>query len=86
MRLKIDWASLMVGSKFTVIALFYFVFEGNFPSTSPRGAYLRRGNLTEGFLRYRFRGLIQGGAYFRNFTVALKVFDTLYNSEAFRVL
>ena len=25
--------------------------------------------LTEGFLRYRFGGLIHGGAYFRNFTV-----------------
>ena len=23
----------------------------------------------EGFLRYRFGGLIRGGAYFRNFTV-----------------
>ena len=34
---KTDWASLIVGSKFTVFALFYFVFEGNFPSTSPRG-------------------------------------------------
>ena len=27
---KIDWASLIVGSKFTVFALFYFVSEGNF--------------------------------------------------------
>ena len=34
MRFEIDWASLIVGSKFTVFALFYFVFEGNFPSTS----------------------------------------------------
>ena len=25
---KIDWASLIVASKFTVFALFYFVFEG----------------------------------------------------------
>ena len=68
-RLKIDWASLIVGSKFTVFALFYFVFEGNFPSTSPRGAYIWRGDLTEGFLRYEFGGLIfggliHGGAYF----------------------
>ena len=63
MRFKIDWASLIVGSKFTVFALFYFVFEGNFPSTSPRGAYIWRGDLTEGFLRYRFGGLIFGGAY-----------------------
>ena len=37
LRFKIDWASLVVGSKFTVFALFYLVFEGNFPSTSPRG-------------------------------------------------
>ena len=28
--------ALGVGSKFTVFALFYFVFEGYFPSTSPR--------------------------------------------------
>ena len=63
MRFKIEWASLIFGSKFTVFALFYFVFEGNFPSTSPRGAYIWRGDLTEGFLRYRFGGLIFRGAY-----------------------
>ena len=66
---KINRASPIDGSKFTVFALFYFVFEGNFPSTSPRGAYIWRGDLTEGFFRYRFGGLIHGGAYFRNFTV-----------------
>ena len=69
MRFKIDWASLIIGSKFIVFTLFYFVFDGNFPSRSPRGAYIWRGNLTEGFWRYRFGGLIHGGAYFRNFTV-----------------
>ena len=53
---KIDWASLIVGSKFTVFALFYFVFEGNFPSTSPRGAYIWRGDLTEGFFALRVWG------------------------------
>ena len=63
MRFKIDWASLIVGSKFTVFALFYFVFEGNFPSTNPQGAYIWRGDLTEGFLRYKFGGLLFGGAY-----------------------
>ena len=47
LRFKIDWASLIVGSKFTVFALFYFVFEGNFPSTSPRGAYIWRGLFSE---------------------------------------
>ena len=63
LRFKIDWASLIVGSKFTFFALFYFVFEGNFPSTSPQGAYIWRGDLTEGFLHYRFGGLIFGAAY-----------------------
>ena len=54
MRFKIDWASLIVGRKFTVFALFYFVFEGNFQV--PRGAYIWRGDLTEGFFRYEFGG------------------------------
>ena len=51
MRLQIDWASLIVGSKFTVFVLFYFVFEGNFPSTSykpPGGLYLE-GRFNRGF-------------------------------------
>ena len=63
LRFKIDWANLIVGSKFTVFALFYFVFEGNFPSTSLRGAYNWRGDSTEGLLHYRFGGLKFGGAY-----------------------
>ena len=39
MRFKIDWASLIVGGKFTVFALFYFVqvFEGNFKVQAPGG-------------------------------------------------
>ena len=69
LHFKIDWASLIVGSKFTVLALFYSVFEGNFPHTSPRGASIWRGDLTEGFLRYWFGGLMFGGAYFWNFMV-----------------
>ena len=71
MRFKIDGASLIVGRKFTVFALLYFVFEGNFQVQAPRGAYIRRGDLTEGFLRHMFRGLIFREAYFRNFTVSL---------------
>ena len=61
LHFKIDWASLIVGGKFTVFALFYFVFEGNFPRTNPRGAYIWRGDLTEGFLHYSITGL--GGLY-----------------------
>ena len=52
LRFKIDWANLIVGSKFTVFALFYFVFAGNFSRTSPRRAYIWRGDLTEGFFAF----------------------------------
>ena len=37
LRFKIDLASLIFGRKFTVFALFYFVFEGNFQVQSPEG-------------------------------------------------
>ena len=89
MRFKIDWANLIVRSKFTILALFYFVFEGNFPSNGPRGAYIWRGGLTEGFLRYRFGGLIHERAYFRNFTVSPTSFSGLspcrsYGTQKFK--
>ena len=72
MRFKIDWASLIVGSKFTVFALFYFVFEGNFPSISrrPGGLYLE-GRFNGGFFALPFfffwggGGLIFKGDYTR---------------------
>ena len=75
MRFKIDWASLIVGSTFTVFALFCFVFEGNFPSTSHRGGLYLEGRFNGGFFCVTglgglyLEGLIHGGAYFRNFTV-----------------
>ena len=63
MRFKIDWASLIVGSKFTVFALFYFVFEGNLPSRSPGGGLYLEGRFNGGFYAlpvwgaYIWRGL-----------------------------
>ena len=63
MRFKIGWASLIAGNKSIIFALFYDIFEGNFPRKIPQGAYIWRGNLMEGFLHYRFEGLIFGGAY-----------------------
>ena len=69
LRFKIEWACLINGRKFTVLALFYFVFEGTFRVQAPRGVYIWRGDLTEGFLGYESGGLINGVAYFRNFTV-----------------
>ena len=62
LRFKIDWASLIVGSKFTVFALFYFVFEGNFQIQAPGSLYLE-GRFNGGFLRYEFGEFIFGGAY-----------------------
>ena len=63
LHLKVNWASLIVGSKFTAFALFYFVFEGNFPSTSPRGGLYLEGRFNRGFFMlpvwgsYIWRGL-----------------------------
>ena len=74
LRFKIDWASLMIGSKFTVFALFYFVFEDKYKP--PGGLYLE-GRFNGGFFCVTglgglyLEGLIYGGAYFRNFTVTL---------------
>ena len=64
MHFKIDWASLILGRKFTVFSLFYFVFEGNFQVQAPRGAYIWRGDLKEGFLRYECGGLYLEGLIF----------------------
>ena len=47
LRFEVDWASLIVGSKLTVFALFNFVFEGNFPKP-PEGLYLE-GRFNRGF-------------------------------------
>ena len=63
MRFKTDWASLMVGSKFTVSALFYFVFEDNFPSTSPPGGLHLEGRFNEGVFCVTSLGGGGGGAY-----------------------
>ena len=63
MRFKIDWVSLIVGRKFTVFALFYFVFEGNFQVQAPGGLY-SEGRFNGGFFALRFWGAnIFGGAY-----------------------
>ena len=51
MRFKINWASLL--------------WEGNLLFLLCFTLYIRRGDLTEGFLGYDFGGLIFGGAYTR---------------------
>ena len=66
MHVKIDWAGLILGRKFTVFLCFtpYLRAISKFKSPGGRGwAYIWRGVSTEGFLRYDFIGLIFGGAY-----------------------
>ena len=59
LRFKIDWASLIVERKFTVFALFYFVFKGNFQVQAPGGGGV--------YLEGRFNGGVfasrVGGTY-----------------------
>ena len=70
LRLQIDWASLIVRSKLTVFALFYFVFESNFPSTSPPVGLYLEGRFNGGFFAslvwgaYIWRGLYLEGLIF----------------------
>ena len=65
--------SLIVGSKLTVFALFYFVFEGNFPSTRPRGAYFWSSDLTEDFCVTRLGSLYLEGFNFGILGYAIEV-------------
>ena len=55
---SIGLASLIVGRRFTVFALFYFVFEGNFQEPAPPG-----GLCLEGRFNGRFFALRVCGAY-----------------------
>ena len=58
---RLDW--LVVGRKFTIFALIYFVFEGKFQVQAPRGGLYLEGRFNGGFFAVRFWGLIFGGAY-----------------------
>ena len=56
LRFKIDWASLRVGRKFTVFALFYFLFEGNFQVQAP-GRLILGGACFRNFTLYQDKTL-----------------------------
>ena len=65
---------------FVFFFLIYFEFEGYF-RVQALGACIWRGDLSEGFLRYQFVGLILGGAYFQNFSV-LHTYHSLKSAES----
>ena len=51
------------GKKIYHFRFLLLCIRAKFQVQAPRGAYIRRGDLTGGFLRYDFGGLIFGGAY-----------------------
>ena len=68
MRFQIVWDSLILGRKFTVFLCFTLYLRAIFKYKPARGggggrSLYWRGDLTEGFLRYEFGGLIFGGVY-----------------------
>ena len=73
MSLQIDWVSLIVRSTFTVFALFYFVFVGNFPSTSPQGGLHLEGRLNGRF----FLSPVWGASIWKNLYMEGLIFGIL---------
>ena len=65
---KINWASLTVGRKFTVFALFYSVFDGNFQVQAPGGGGLYlEGRFNGGFFALRVWGAYTWRGLFSEF-------------------
>ena len=54
---------------YCTVLLCFILYLRALSKYKPPEACIRRGDLTEVFLRYEFEGFIFGGAYFRNFTV-----------------
>ena len=69
LRYKTDWVSLYFEGKFKKVRVTvsflpcFILYLGAISKYKSPGAYIRRGDLTEGFLHYDFGGLIFGGAY-----------------------
>ena len=70
LHFKIDWASLIVGRKFTVVALFYFVKLRAVSKYKPPGGLYLEGRFNGGFFAlpvwgaYIWRGLHMEGLIF----------------------
>ena len=73
LRFKIDWASLIVESKFTIFAVLLYIW-GQFSKYKLPGAYGWRGDLTEGFF------LGGGGLYLEGLIFGiLQYFTSLFD-------
>ena len=58
---------LIVGRKFIIFALFYFVFEGKFQVQVPRGGLYSEGRFNGGFIALRFWGAYTWRGLFSEF-------------------
>ena len=77
MRFKINCASLQLEGN----SLFLLCFTLYSRAILPLGTYIQRGNLTEGFLRYKFGGLIFGGSYtWRGLFLEFSVYELVMSS------
>ena len=80
MRFKIDWANVIVGRKFSVFALFCLYLRAISKYKFPEGLY-SEGRFNGGFFCVTslgglyLEGLIDGQAYFWNFTVCSDLFE-----------
>ena len=82
LRFKISWASLIVVSKFTVFALFYFVFGGQFSTYNPPGGLYLEGRFDGGFFALPvWGGLYLAGLYMEGLIFGLLRY-TLYTDLA----
>ena len=95
MRFKIDCASLVVRRKFTVFALLYYVFEGNFQVHPPGGGLYLEGRFNGGCFAFRvwgayiWRGLYMEGLIFgilRYLQSWTKVLGTVLQYSYFSVI
>ena len=68
--------ALKLGENLPFLLCFTLHLRVIFQVQAPGGLYLE-GRFNGGFLRYRFGGLIFGGAYFRNFTVPFFLDDAI---------
>ena len=79
MRLKIDWASLIVGSKLTVFFCSTLCLRAIFQVQAP-GALNLEGRF---YRRYLFGGLMFGGAYTNSQSYLHYIATQIYNLQYF---
>ena len=84
---RLSW--LVVGRKFTIFALFCFVFEGKFQVQAPPGGLYSEGRFYGGFFALRFwRAYIWRGFYMEGliFGISRYLKDKLFRTLSLRLV